>query len=526
MDKQQKWLDWIRNLPKWVTGTITLATAIIGFVILFQKNYYLGSTVLGFLLLGAVLCLFIYIAFVKTPPLVEGGKGVYRYEKFRRWAFVGIGFVLVVIAAAFALKSSRSFVITAFIGTATPTNTATPTLAPIIEGEPFADGVFGILIADFCDGIPEPTCNASASGRELAALVESELQRRLSRSSSLAEKVKTQRVGVIASPEDAAAAGLQLRATLVIWGWILSTEDNAIAARFIPVNPVINVDADNVGGLIDALWVDATITGGDAVQVGTQVALRASVAAKFITGFLLMLDNNMLDAAAEFNQAIDETGQSLKALPVNDPRRIEAERGLAALYLFRGITLAVLSDSYVLLDAERPGVEDESRADFKRAIELNPNLAVAYVNLGNLDFVRQDHGSAKAYYLKALSIDPKVASTYIGLGNLAFTQANYNEALDYYNEALQWAGDRGREAMQARYLRGLAYTALGEFKEATKDFEYILGLEAAPVDLHYLSERKLEEIRDPDVTPALEVITPIATPMPLWVTPWPTFARP
>ncbi len=31
------------------------------------------------------------MAFTKTPPLVEGGKGVYAFSKYRAWAFVGMG---------------------------------------------------------------------------------------------------------------------------------------------------------------------------------------------------------------------------------------------------------------------------------------------------------------------------------------------------------------------------------------------------------------------------------------------------
>jgi Tol biopolymer transport system component len=130
MDKQPKWVEWIKNLPAWVGGAIGLATAIISFVALLQENYYLGGTVLGFLVLGTTLCLCSYVAFAKTPPLIENGKGVYRFEKGRRWAFVGIVFILAIFVTAFVLKPSRSFIVAAFVGT--PTSTAnTPTLTTV-----------------------------------------------------------------------------------------------------------------------------------------------------------------------------------------------------------------------------------------------------------------------------------------------------------------------------------------------------------------------------------------------------------
>ena len=72
MNKQQRWFEWIRNLPVWVQGTIGLATAIITFVVLFQKNIYIGFTVLGALFLGAILYLLIHVSFTKIPsPILE-----------------------------------------------------------------------------------------------------------------------------------------------------------------------------------------------------------------------------------------------------------------------------------------------------------------------------------------------------------------------------------------------------------------------------------------------------------------------
>jgi hypothetical protein len=128
MHEHQKWLKWINSLPNWVKGAIGLATAIIGFVILFRENYHIGTVTVGLLLLVSLLCLCVYLVLAKTPPLIEGGKGVYRYARYRLWAIAGIILALVVGGLALALRPSRSFIITAFAGTATPA--PTPTLAP------------------------------------------------------------------------------------------------------------------------------------------------------------------------------------------------------------------------------------------------------------------------------------------------------------------------------------------------------------------------------------------------------------
>ena len=453
---------------------------------------------------------------------VEGNKiEIGKIESSTTSKLALAGAIVIVVIAILGITLASIF--PRPLPTVVPTMTieVTPALAPLPKVKIFSSDRLGILIADFCDGIPEPNCIASAKGRELARLVETDLQQRLSKSPQLTGKIEIQRSDTFTNAKAAADAGLQFHATLVIWGWILSSEDNAISTRFIPINPLISADTDNIGGLVGTLWIDANITGSDTVNVGTQVALRASVAAEFITGFLLVLNNNMRDAISEYSEAIKATNQYLDALPIDDPRRTDAQRGLAALYVFRGTALGALAahsaDDYVY-------AIDESRKDFEEAIKLDKDLTVAYVNLGNLDFVQNDYASAEYYYEQAKSKGPKVASVYIGLGNLEFEQKKYSEARESYDKAVDLAGNGGRELMQAHYLRGIAHLALNNVKEAIDDFQYILDIEASPPDLRFLAQKMMGVINTPGATPYLEVITPIATPAaPM---PQPTLPRP
>src|SRR6266498_1444907 len=90
-------------------------------------NYYLSTLIVVGLVLIFLLYLFVYVVFAKTPPLVEGGKGVYRYGIFRPAASIGIFIILLLVFLIFTLKPSRTFVVSALIGTATPLPTITPT---------------------------------------------------------------------------------------------------------------------------------------------------------------------------------------------------------------------------------------------------------------------------------------------------------------------------------------------------------------------------------------------------------------
>lgn len=132
MNKEQDWQEWIKNLPTGVKGSVALITAIISFVVLLQSNIHLGITVSVVVVLVAVLCLCTYLAFAKTRPLVQGGQGVYRFERYRHLALAGITLIPIIVAMLLAIKPTRSFVIIAFVGTPTPTptNTPTSTMAP------------------------------------------------------------------------------------------------------------------------------------------------------------------------------------------------------------------------------------------------------------------------------------------------------------------------------------------------------------------------------------------------------------
>jgi hypothetical protein len=121
MENQQKWIEVIKKLPAWVSGSISLVTAIIGFVLLLQGHYYLGITILGILGTVLLLLLFAYLAFAKTAPLIEGGGGVYRFENYRPWAMLGLGLVIGIAVSALLFGSSRSFLISAISGRGTPT---------------------------------------------------------------------------------------------------------------------------------------------------------------------------------------------------------------------------------------------------------------------------------------------------------------------------------------------------------------------------------------------------------------------
>jgi len=113
----------LRRLPDWIKGAIGLVTLIIGFIVLSQDNLHLSVVVSVSVVLAAVFLCSAYLAFSKKDSEIIGGGRVYRFPSYRRWASATLGLVFILVVVFLAVKPSRTFVITAFTGTATPAMT-------------------------------------------------------------------------------------------------------------------------------------------------------------------------------------------------------------------------------------------------------------------------------------------------------------------------------------------------------------------------------------------------------------------
>ena len=76
---------------------------------------------------------------------------------------------------------------------------------------------------------------------------------------------------------------------------------------------------------------------------------------------------------------------------------------------------------------------------FIKAIEIDANYSVAYINLGNLNFFKlNNYKEAKACYEKAIKIEPNRAVTYFYLGRLLADKLDrYEKAKESYKKAIK-----------------------------------------------------------------------------------------
>ncbi len=110
---------------------------------------------------------------------------------------------------------------------------------------------------------------------------------------------------------------------------------------------------------------------------------------------------------------------------------------------------------------ENPATMDDAEALYRRAIETDPWLAIAYTNLGNICFRRGNEDEAEGLYRRALDIDRKQPEAQYNLGYVMLERGRAREAVGFFRGAIEsdprfadayfnlamayeQAGDRGR----------------------------------------------------------------------------------
>jgi len=89
-----------------------------------------------------------------------------------------------------------------------------------------------------------------------------------------------------------------------------------------------------------------------------------------------------------------------------------------------------------LLDDGTPERVDEAVKAYRRALEEEPDLVAALINLANIRYSRDELAEAQALYERAIVLDPSYFEAHFNLGNIHHDHAHYGEAEASYREAL------------------------------------------------------------------------------------------
>jgi tetratricopeptide (TPR) repeat protein len=122
---------------------------------------------------------------------------------------------------------------------------------------------------------------------------------------------------------------------------------------------------------------------------------------------------------------------------------------------------------------ENPEQFVEAERLYREAIAMDPHLAIAYTNLGNLRFRQGDEPGAEILYLQALRIDTAQPEAHYNLGYLMLERGEHNHAVFYFQRAIE----EDPRFSDAYFNLAMAYEAQGERASARRNWKQYLELE-------------------------------------------------
>ena len=114
---------------------------------------------------------------------------------------------------------------------------------------------------------------------------------------------------------------------------------------------------------------------------------------------------------------------------------------LAALMGARPIDRSSNAEQYFIaasiLDNGDPANTEAASAAYRRALEVDPYLVPALINLANLHYASDEIAEAQALYERAIVLESDVFEAHFNLGNIYHDLGRYVEAQACYREALR-----------------------------------------------------------------------------------------
>lgn len=122
---------------------------------------------------------------------------------------------------------------------------------------------------------------------------------------------------------------------------------------------------------------------------------------------------------------------------------------------------------------ENPATFEQAEELYRRALELDPYLAIAYTNLGNICFRKHDDASSEVMYRRALEIDPGQAEAHYNLGYVMLERGEAAVAVKYFHAAI----GADPTFADAYFNLAMAYEHLGEVNKARPFWKKYVDLE-------------------------------------------------
>jgi tetratricopeptide (TPR) repeat protein len=124
---------------------------------------------------------------------------------------------------------------------------------------------------------------------------------------------------------------------------------------------------------------------------------------------------------------------------------------------------------------EDPATMKDAEALYREALELDPWLAIAYTNLGNICFRKGEESDAEKLYRRALEIDARQPEAQYNLGYIMLERGKAVDAVPYFIGAI----DADPRFADAYFNLAMAYEGIGDAVKARPCWKHYLELEPA-----------------------------------------------
>ena len=131
--------------------------------------------------------------------------------------------------------------------------------------------------------------------------------------------------------------------------------------------------------------------------------------------------------------------------------------------------------------AESSGDYKSATADYEKIIQLRPEMAEAYANVGNLYYLQGETHKAETCFRKAVALKPSLPGPYFFLGVLSCNSRAYHEAFKFLKKAEEL------EPSNSLIQTYLGYTEFGlqNYSDAAVNLENAANAEPKNIDVFY-----------------------------------------
>jgi tetratricopeptide (TPR) repeat protein len=115
---------------------------------------------------------------------------------------------------------------------------------------------------------------------------------------------------------------------------------------------------------------------------------------------------------------------------------------------------------------------EQAKADYNKAIEINPEYGNAYNNRGNIKAEQADYKGAIKDYSRAIELNSQFVEAYCNRGIARENLDDHSEALEDFDKAIEI----NSEYIDGYLRRGILKQDLGDYAGAIRDFDRVIEI--------------------------------------------------